>query len=126
MPKTPYPYSAQIVAKTLKDWQAVPFEKISELHSWGSTWSHISIKPEPLQTTKTPAYRLVYRDWAGDILCYPEGFDEDIVFEDKLKLGEKLIKPYLAWKEANDKKRRKAEEKKAKQEHSKKLKKFLA
>lgn len=120
MPKNPYPYSAQIVAKTIKDWQNVDFNLIRESCWPTETWSTLRVD------APNPNYNLRYRDWSEDYLCHPEGLGEDVHFDDKQKLGEKLIKPYLAWKKENDEKLAKAKQKKEKREHAKKLKTFLA
>lgn len=126
MSKTPYPYSSAIVAKTLKDWQNVPFEKIAESNWPDSAWLTLTIKVEPHYAAKVPPYSLQYREWNESFLCVPEGFRKDLSSEDTEKLGEKLIKPYISWKKANDEKRQKAEQKKETREHLKKLKQFLA
>lgn len=122
MPKTPYPYSSRIVAKTIKDWQSVDSNLIIET-SWSpmDVWTTIQT-----QENIDPNYSLKYRKWEESYLCCPLGFENDVSFDDKQKLGEKLIKPYLTWKKANDEKRRKDEERKEKRERLKKLKKFLA
>ncbi len=120
MPKNPHPYSAQIVAKTIKDWQHVDFNLIRESCWPTEIWNTLQVD------APNPNYNLRYRNWSEGYLCHPEGLGEDVHFDDKHKLGEKLIKPYLAWKEANEEKRRKAEERKEKRERLKKLKEFLA
>ncbi len=120
MPKNPYPYSAQIVAKTIKDWQHVDFNLILE-SSWpDEVWKRLETDFEI-----DPDYPLIYRNWAEDCLCCPYRFENDVSFEDKQKLGEKLIKPYLAWKKANDEKRQKAAQRKEKRERLKRVREFI-
>ncbi len=120
MPKNPYPYSAQIVAKTIKDWQHVDFNSFSESEWPDEVWVSLSTKAD------NPIYSLKYRQWAEDFLCCPSDFENDVSFDDKQKLGEKLIKPYLTWKKEKSEKLAKAKQKKEKREHAKKLKIFLA
>lgn len=120
MKKNPYPYSAQIVAKTIKDWQHVDFNLIFQFARSDQAW-------ERLETDYAiePDYSLCYRNWDSDYLCHPYGFQDDISFDDKLKLGEKLIKPYIVWKTEQDEKKEKARLKKEKREHLKAIKDFL-
>jgi len=120
MPKThdPYPYSSQITAKTIKDWQHINF-KLIRASTWpDEVWS-------TLITDDGPKYSLKYRLWSDDCFCHPEALGNDVTFEDKEKMGEKLIKPYLKWVEEEKQKKAKAENKKQAREHQRKLKQFL-
>lgn len=120
MPKTPYPYSSQITAKTIKDWQHIDFNLIRESSFPDETWKTLTAR-----FNGGPNYSLKYRVWSEDYLGHPEELGSEVTFEDKEKIGEKLIEPYLTWKYEEDNKKRKAEEKKQKREHLKKIKDFL-
>jgi len=119
MPKNTYPYSAQITAKTIKDWQNVDFNLIIESTRINEAWKELSTKDFSID------YLLKYRTWGDDCLCCPCGLENDVSFDDKQKLGEKLINHYLSWKKANEEKCRKIAERKEKREHKKMIKKFL-
>lgn len=116
--RSPYPYSSQITAKTIKDWQCIDFKLIRESAFPDEVWSTLFIDDGP-------KYSLKYKLWEDDYLCHPESLGNDVTFEDKERMGEKLIKPYLKWVTEEAEKKAKAERRKQAKEHRKKLKQFL-
>lgn len=125
MPKPPFPHSAQIVAKTLKDWQNIDYNSLMLESDWPKSQSMILSFGSDVD--EGPKYILEF--WKNGIekyLCYPKGFEDDVSPSDKLKLGEKLIAPYILWREKKEEKAEKLRLREKQREHAKKLKAFLA
>lgn len=120
MSKPPHPYSAQITAKAIKDWKAFPLDQVS-IGGWPSeTWQHLRSKDPNSKPCK-----LHYRRWSDDYICYPDGFNDDISFDDKLKLGKTIISPYFEYYYKQQEKAKILAAKKEKREHLKSIKDFL-
>lgn len=126
MPKNPYPHSAQITAKVLKDWKKIPYSEIEDDGNFLYT-----VDEESDCYIGEPFYKLYYNYFydedsdTGYYIGNPERLSEFLSPEDSKTIGEKIVKPILDFQEKEFKKKEAARIRQEKRQKLKLLKEFL-